>query len=1019
MDTKNLHVRATLGCSVWCLVCLLSLAGSLRSQTLTGSISVRIADQSGAVIQGARLVATNNDTGYKVEATTTEGGFYSLPTLPYGAYSLEASAKGFKTLKRGPVTLTSNEQISLDLTLTAGTSQEIVEVKGEVQSLQTQEAATKAQVYLDQVDNLPLNSRSPFELGLLGPSVQTNHQQSGASVQYTINGQNVNGYKLMFDGMEAGIGGDAQYFAGNNFNLSITSVDAIQEFDLETGNYSADTKGSSGYVNIVSRTGTNKLHGDVYDFIRNGALDASNFFAASKGSLKQNDFGGTVTGPIKMNKIFFMASYEGQRIHNPYPGIADVPTAAFRATVDPRLAPLLNLTPLPTAAIAGNDDIGLFAQNVLSVINQNLVTGRVDFNPSDKDRVFVAYTWNGGRLHGGVPTTGNGAAIFPGTSNSQPETHQNAVVGWNHNFSPTLVNDFNIGLNRFLQGRRIGPDNTMDFDTLPGASVPGVTIQGGGNTKKLGNTQPQFSDKAIWVKGKSTLSFGGNYLYLMSGQNQTSFINMTFPNLAAFAADAPEALSATFGTTGHEFPEHLHWNQVGLFVQEDYRATANLTVNLGLRYDNFGVFKDSQPYAENVVSGPFDPFRPQGAALYNGNNDFGPRFGFAWQMPKDALVVRGGFGLFYGTHASGQEGDVLALNAVHPFSITTADYPDLSYPFSPGLLQNANTTLGRFIFDPHSKDLYTEQWNLSVEHQFGHGTLVTVGYIGNNGVHVPGSLLPNNFNPLTGARVDPTYGSINEVINGYNDHYNALQASARRRLSNNLAFDVSYAWGHAIGLETGYDQVSAAVSFGSDQIQAYGPPPYNTKDRSRGTLAVDVRNNFSTDFVYQLPRLAGSNEVVKNVFGGWTTSGIVQASTGAPFNVTTGGDTGDENFNQFPNLVPGVSPYISGNTPARGFLNPAAFAVPTAVDPSTGLVLGDYPENSLKMPPNFTFNYMLGKRLGSAERFNFDFRAEFFNLFNHPLFGQPTANLSAGSLFGTSTTASDPREIQFMLKISF
>lgn len=1019
MDTKGLHLKATVGYAAWFLVCLLSIAGCLHSQTLTGTIIGRITDSTGAIIQGARLVATNNDTGYSREAVTTEGGSFVLPTLPYGVYTVEASAKGFKTVKQGPITLTSNQQLSLDLTLTAGASQETVEVKGEVQALQTQEAATKAQVYLDQVENLPLNSRSPFELGLLGPSIQTNHQQSGASVQYTINGQNVNGYKLMFDGIEAGIGGDAQYYAGNNFNLSITSVDAIQEFDLQTGNYSADTKGSSGYVNIVSKTGTNQLHGDAYDFFRNGALDARNFFQKRPGSLKQNDFGGTVTGPIMMNKLFFMATYEGQRIHNPYPGVANVPTESFRATVDPRLAPLLNLTPLPTQSIPGNPDVGIFAENVLSVTSQNLITGRVDYNASEKDRIFVAYTWTRGQLHGGVPTTGNGNAIFPSVSNSQPETHQDATVGWNHNFSPTLVNDFHIGLNRFLQQRRIGPNDATAFSTLPGAGVPGVTIQGGGNTKKLGNTQPQFSDKAIWVKGKSTLSFGGNYIYLMSGQNQTSFINMTFPTLAAFAADAPSALSSTFGTSAHELPEHLHWNQVGLFVQEDYRATPNLTLNLGLRYDNFGVFKDSQPYAMNVTNGPFDPFRPQGQALYDSNNDFGPRFGFAWQMPKSSLVVRGGFGLFYGSHASGQEGDVLALNAVHPFSLTTADFPDLSYPFNPVLLQQVNTTaLGRFIFDPHSKDLYTEQWNLTLEHQLDQKTLISVGYVGNHGVHVPGSLLPNNFNPLIGTRTNTNFGSINEVINGYSDHYNALQATARRRLSNNLAFDLSYAWGHATGLESGFDQVSAAVSFGSDQIQAFGPPPYNTKNHSRGNLAVDVRNNFAGDFVYQLPRLVGSNAFVKNVLGGWTTSGIIQASTGAPFIITTGLDTGDQLFHQFPNRVPGVS-FYTGRSPANGYLNPAAFAIPTAVDPSSGLILGDLAENTVKMPTNFTFNYMLGKRLATAERFNFDFRAEFFNILNHPIFGFPTASLAAGSLFGTSTTASDPREIQLMLRVSF
>lgn len=1022
MDPKNLPVKLVklmFGYSIWCLVCIVSLAGNLHAQGLTGSIIGRVSDPSGAVIQGARVVVTNNDTGYTREANTTDAGFYSLQALPYGVYSLEVSSTGFKTLKQGPITLNSNQQLSIDLSLTAGAVQESVQVTGTAQSLQTQESATKSQVYLDQVQNLPLNSRSPFELGLLGPSIQTSHQQSGPAVQYTINGQNANGYKLMFDGMEAGIGGDAQYYAGNNFNLSITSVDAIQEFDLQTGNYSADTKGSSGYVNIVSRTGTNQFHGDVYDFFRNGALDANNYFAKNRGSLKQNDFGGTVTGPIVKNKIFFMGSYEGQRIHLPYPAVANVPTASFRATVDSRLQPFLDLTPLPTQAIPGNPDVGIFAQNVLAVINQNLVTGRVDINASEKDRVFVAYTWNGGRLHGAVVTTGNGPAIFPGTSNSQPETHQNAVVGWNHVFSPTLLNDFNIGLNRFLQQRAIGPDDQTAFFTLPRALVPGLTLQGGGNTKKLGNTQPQLTDKVVWVRGKSTLSFGGNYLYLATGQNQFNYIGMSFATLADFAADTPSTLSATFGVTGREFPEHLHWNQTGLYVQEDYRATPTLTLNLGLRYDNFGVFKNSQPYALNVINGPFDAFRAQGEPLYDSNHDFGPRFGFAWQ-PRSGSVLRGGFGMFYGTHASGQEGDVLTLNSVHPFSVSTSDFPDLSYPFDPALLQQVNTgTLGRFVFDPHSKDLYSEQWNLTYERQLGTQTLFTVGYVGNHGVHVPGSLLPNNFNPLLGSRVNPNFGSINEVVNDYNSHYHGLQAQVRRRLSNNLAFDASYAWGHTTGLASGFYDISAAVGFSSDQIQAFGLPPYNTKKLSGGNLATDVRQNFAGDFVYQLPRLNGSNGFVKAVLGGWTTSGIIQVSSGQPFIITTGGDTGDKIFHQFPNLVSGQSIYLSGRSPGQGFLNPAAFATPTAVDPSNGLVLGNLAVNTVHMPTNFTFNYMLGKRLGSAERFNFDFRAELFNIFNHPIFGLPTSNLAAGSLFGQSTTAGDPREIQLMLRVSF
>jgi hypothetical protein len=996
------------------IIAFLSVAAILAAQVITGTIVGNVHDQSGAVIPGARVVATNLGTGYHQEVVANERGLFSLPGLPNGSYSVEVGARGFMSLKQGPITLNSNQRLSLDLSLTPGRVEQTVDVKGDAQRIQTQEATVKAQIYLDQVQNLPMNSRSPFELGLLAPSIQTNRQQSGPSVQYTINGQNANGYKLAFDGAEVGIGGDAQYFAANNFNLSITSLDAIQEFDIATSNYSAEIKGSSGYVNFVSKSGTNKLHGDVYDYFRNGALDAANYFQAKKGSLKQNDFGATFTGPIVKNKIFFMVSYEGQRIHLPFAGFANVPTEAFRATVDARLKPLLKLTPLPTEAIAGNANVGIYRTNVAAVTNQNLITGRVDFNLSDKDRVFTQYTFNDGQLHGGGPTTSNGTSIFPGISNSQPERHQFATAGWTHTFSPTLLNDLNLALNRYLQGRRIGPNDENDF-ALPGAAVPGLVLAGGGNIKKLGNTQPQLTDKVTWVKGKSTLSFGGNYIYLMSGQSQKSFINMSFPTLAAFAADAPSTLSSTFGTSGRELAEHLHWHQVGLFVQEDLRATPNLTLNMGLRYDNFGVFADSARNARNVIKGPFDAFRAPDAPLYSANHDFGPRFGFAWKpVSSKPLVILGGAGIFYGTHVSGQMGDVLVLNAVHPFSLTTADFPDLSYPFSPALLQNANTTVGRFVLDPDTPDLYTEQWNLSAQYQLAAETVLTVGYVGNHSVHVPGTLLPNNFDPVLGHRPNTNFGAIREVTNADSMHYHGLQMSLRRRLSNNLAFDLNYSWSKATGLETGSLEISAAVSFSSDQIQAY-----KAKNLSRGTLPIDVTHNFASDLVYQLPRLNGSGAFVKNVFGGWTTSGIVRASTGLPFNITTGQDTGDLNFTQRPNLVSGVPLYLSGRNPAQGFVNPAAFAVPTAVDPATGLKLGNFGNNKLRMPATFTCDWTLGKRLYGSERFNVDFRSEFFNLLNHPVFGFPTSSLSAGGLFGKSTSATDPRQIQFMLKASF
>jgi hypothetical protein len=244
--------------------------------------------------------------------------------------------------------------------------------------------------------------------------------------------------------------------------------------------------------------------------------------------------------------------------------------------------------------------------------------------------------------------------------------------------------------------------------------------------------------------------------------------------------------------------------------------------------------------------------------------------------------------------------------------------------------------------------------------------------------------------------------------------YSSLQASLRRRLTKNLSFDAYYAWSHATGVQTGQFEISAAVSFGAEQIQTF-----KNRALSRGTLPVDVTHNFSADLVYKLPTLANSNRVVRSVFGDWTTSGIVKTSTGRPFNLITGGDTGDLTFIQRPNLVPGAPLTLSGVSPADGFINRAAFTIPAAVDSATGLILGNLANNVVRMPATFICDWMLGKRMVTSETLNLDFRAEFFNMLNHPVFAFPQASLSSGSSFGKSTSASDGRQIQFSLRFSF
>ncbi len=1011
MNTKSFRLGRIFGC----LVCLVFLAGNLQAQKSdAGSISGRVLDQSGAVVPGADVVAADSSTGFSQAAVSDDIGLYHFSALRVGAYSVSASLVGFQTVKQDNITVSAGAQVSLDFTLSPGQITETVEVRATTLRLQTQENTVKGKIFLDQVENLPLNSRSLFELALLNPSVYTSLQKSnGAGMLYNMNGQNAMGYYLMHDGVEAGIGGDGTYYAGNNFFMSVMSVDAIQEYDIATSNYSADIKGSSGYVNIVSKTGTNDFHGTGVYFGRNSTLGARNFFAAEKGDRTLNNLGGTVTGPIKQDKVFFMVSYETQQIRDNTAIFAQVPTQFLRDRMDPAFLQFVKNTPLPNEAIPGNPDVGNLRRNEPIHHSQHLVTGRVDINLSESSRVFVQYTFNHGERTGGSLFGGEAYEL------SQPERHQTAALGWTKTFSPHLVNNLKLGLNRFLQGRVRGVTDPADA-LLPGVSIPGVTLFQPRNLKKLGNTQPQLSNKTTWVKGRHTLSFGGSYVFLLSGQNQFNPLGIRFDSIDDFVANTASSLGSSFGVDGTQNGEHLSYHQRAFYIQDDIRVTPTLTLNLGLRYDNFGVFSDSHGNAVNVIRFPDDPIRPPGAPLYETNHDFGPRVGLAWRPSTDRpMVIRAGFGQFFGKRISGQMGDVLALNSVMPFRINPTDFSPISFPFSPELLAAGRFgALGRFTFDPFSKDYYSLQWNLTGEYQFGEATTLSIGYVGNRGVHVPRTARPNTFDPRIGSRPNTDFGTIFAVENQDNTHYHGLQASLRRRFSDKLAFDLHYAWAHSTGTSTGFLEISAAVGFDDNQIQTH----QNTS-LSRGNLPNDIRHNFSSSFVYDLPYLSNANPFAQHVLGGWKMSSIVRINSGLPFNVRTGESTGDGDRRQVPDVVPGASLTLSGVSPADGIVNRAAFTIPTRVDPTLQLVLGNYGNNSLNMPTAFAADWMLGKRIFGAEDWNIDFRAEFFNVFNHPIFSPPRSGRAGTSFlspnFGKSTSASQERQIQFSVRFSF
>jgi len=989
---------------------LSGLAVQMPGQVTTAGITGIVADGAGAVFPGVTVTATQETTHFTRSFVTDGDGRYSLIDLPLGTYTLSAAKSGFKKYLHtnfGP--LGAGQVAHLDIVLALGTAMETVDVNGAAPLLQTENAVVRTPIDQDQIDNLPLNSRSPVSLLLQQPGAQLSQQyQQGGSTYlgFNFNGQNANGTSYTMDGTDASVVADNTLTIGGG-NLVMASVDSIAEFDTGSQNYSAEVKGSGGYVNIVTKSGSNQLHGDVYEFLRNSVLDATSFFATQKEQLRLNDFGGTVTGPIRRDKTFFMGSWEGQRIRRPTTVDLTVPTAAFRSTVDPRFQEALSLTPLPTAPIPGDPDVGTFISAPSSAIRQDLVTGRVDQTFSEKDSMFGRYTINS--------LNDSEVSPFVGFTNQVRVRHQYATLSETHLFSSTLLNTLKLGVDRYDERDRDGRQNASDFG-LDSFSVPGMNIAGGESSIEFAHTAASIGDDLTWIKGRHSLKFGGSYWGTIMGRKQFQSYSWTFETDQDFALDQPESVFSYFGP-GKALPgNHYSDTQQGLYVQDDFHATHDLTINMGLRYDNYGLMKESRNRIENVVNDPLGPFRAPGQPIYNRNNlDFAPRIGFSWSPAgRKNLVVRGGYGVFWGGPGSLEAPVLYQLNLINTFNVTSADSPNLVYPLDPAAVSGILSSPGRFVVDPNASDMYTQQWNVSTEYQVADSTTLRAAYVGNHGVHVMGANEPNDFDPLLGQRPDPAIGQVYEQTRQDSTLYDGLELSLRRRFSHSLGVDAHYTWSHAIGIESGAQEVSSGIGIGSEQIQSF-----QNRSASRGNLPFDVRHQFTVDYHYEFPHVKLASGAVMKLVDGWGLSGIATVTSGDPFNVITGGDTGDGRLNQRPNIVAGVDPIIHGVSPANGMLNLAAFAVPTVADPKTGLILGDMGNNILRTLPVFTMDTALTKTTRIREGLDIQFRAEFFNVTNHPNFGAPFNSLAVPSLFGKSLSVGRPREGQLGLKLLF
>lgn len=1035
-----------------------SLTLPLAAQSVDTGFLGTTTDASGAVLPGATVTVSSPSTGLSRSVVTGSAGEYALRYLTPGTYDVQVSATGFSTQTEKGVVLQLGQQDKLDFSLAAGSS-EVVQVQGTQPLLQSENAALGAVIGPERTQNLPLNGRKFDDLAVLTPGVSVynpdNHSSSTDGSAISSNGGRSTWGQINIDGVTM----------VNNRHAYVNlypSIDAIQEFRVQTGNYSAEYGGSAGSnVNIQLKSGTNAFHGSVFEFIRNDAVDARNYFLPAplpKNILKQNQFGATLGGPIIEGKTFFFGSYEGLRSVEQFPGTAQVLTQAqrngdFSASATPIVNPntgqqyannqipvnpvsqaIVNAyMPLPNISSGGSANYAGVSSGNLSV-DQGIV--RLDHSFNDRNQMFVHYIY----ANRNFPNTDlNPNFRFTGTY-----PIHNGAVQYLHVFSPSLLNELragvnlehvkqlsvrtgtgftieSLGINGFKVGGPNGRPLNANEEGFPLLNISGYL--GMGDDKAASNLDDsrtyQLTDTVTWTKGKHTLLFGTNLMHLQDNAttNNTPFGEMDFTSdisgdaAAAFMLGLPRT---SLTPEGVPVTKARQW-RTAEYAQDNWKVTPKLTLNLGLRYEIF-----APPVDVNNVSRTLDfstatpTFVPAAGARLNNiwsitHHDFGPRVGFAYSATP-TMVVRGGYGLFY---YGGQFDNIniLQLNPPTAGSLTITNpssspvatienpVPAALYPTNPFF--NAVTVPA----DRKRPDLTLQTYNLTVSKQFGSNVL-DVSYVGTKGSNLDSSI--KNFNsPAPGAgdiqarRPYPTFARIRYQDFSGSSLYNALQTHFEHRLTHGLSFTAAYTWSHE------QDDQAFDTNGGGCGCQ----DPRNPHEWASGVT--DQRHNLAIGYVWALPA-APVGRGLGEVVNGWTLNGLIVLASGNPYDVLESSDTQNtDNQWERPNRVAGQGLSVS-NRNINNWFNTAAFA------PSV-LEFGDSTRNPLVSPATRVVNLAVMKDLQMpfSEQQRLQIRFEAFNAFNTPQWSQPDANLGDGTFGQITSTASPNRELQLALKYFF
>ncbi len=1102
------------------LFCFAVVAGV--SQQTQASLTGQVLDPQGASIADATVVVTNIDTSIARTVKTGGNGRYTVTNLNPGKYAVAVQASGFSEKKLTGIVLEVGQDGSLDVPLALGSSSEVVEVTATAAVTDTESASQGTVIDNQKVVGLPLNQRTFYGLALLSPAAYLPGQAStlGFRGGFNVAGNNETANTFTVNGID-----------DNDQNVMVPSfrpsVEGIQEFKLLTGVYSAEYgRTSGGQVVVVTKTGTNQFHGDVFEFIRNSQFDAKNYFTLpnTPTTFRRNQFGGTIGGPIIKDRTFFFLSYEGLRLAQPAVGNTTVPNPAFLngdfssvtkqlvnpvtkapyvnnqipvGSFDPIGLAILRLYPAPNPGYAANAAVLPYTFNEKRIENLDEGSARVDHRFSDRDSILAQYNYfNDPSFEPSLSLCSS--ALIPGSGCTQNQISTLAGINWTHIFNAHWLNEARFGFDRLEQPRIGQDDGNTAFPKVPGAfsdpHIPANLLGGAPTTSVTGyasvhpyNNLPQhrwddhfnFVDNVSWSRGSHNFKFGVNLLqarysdlYVADATGVFSFtgIKNSLNNLTTgnSAADLALGFAAT-ATRSPTAPDiHVRYNSIGAYAQDDWKVTPHLTLNAGLRYEDFLPVTDTR----NIISNWLVPTAANpngtiqvagqggsGQTVYNNDgNNFAPRVGLSYQpFGNDRTVVHASYGIFYNSPSIGN-GAILSMGinapfrliqgfnstanaqsvlSTNPFPVVVGSTPDRSqaHPYS-----NVAPT----GIDPNFKTLYLNEYGADFQQQLSPTIALTIGFIGNEGAKIPRPIAANQYvnrvatyangattptgvsstKPIAGTSAgisNPTafgpnpiyyqWGNITEYISEGHSSYNAMTVKAQKNMSRGTSFILAYTWGKSMDNAAGYASTSQASA---------GTPQDSTNLKAeRGLSDFNVSSRIALSPVVELP--FGKNKsylthgIGAVIAGGWQVSGIYQFDTGRPFTIgTTTNNSGSVYGNDRPNVI--ANPNNGGARTVAQWFNTAAFT-------TNGFAqFGNEGRNAVVGPDFSDLDLAVQRGFALTERYVVSVRAESFNVFNKANFFNPLG-LSTGAYgtanFGKLTQANDPRSMQFSAKMTF